>query len=133
MEFLKLVLSTPPFSGYSYKDASTVGMAVLSYFLNDCGLSDRNIYRDWALADKNDPTSEFNETISTNVTILEEDKGYIFFTEAASKNHILTDLRVSREQFVYLLDEWREKVYLLKPKEVTVKYENYLFTNEKKK
>jgi hypothetical protein len=74
MNFVKLDLS--PYGTYSYQESSSREMDVLGIFLaSDVGCRKQKwpSFKDWALADKDDPNSEFTHVIGGNATFLEED------------------------------------------------------------
>ena len=72
------------------------------------------------------------ECLSSNITRLEKNGDYIFLTDPYIEKELSTELKMSRQQFVKLFDEWIEKVCKLKPKEVIIKYENDEFIIETK-
>jgi len=122
MEFVKLTYKN---GYYSYVDVSSIKMNTLENFLT----SDASpTFREWALADKSDPNSGFCEFYGGNIIGLEEEYGYIFFTDDISD--IFIDLIMSREQFVQLLTDWEEKVFKLKPKNVILIHRNDTFIIE---
>jgi hypothetical protein len=138
MDFIKLKRSLES-SDYDYCYASSKEMNALGTFLCfdvgfDIDNNTENIFHEWAEADKNDPRSKFTYAIGGNVTFLEElDDGYIYITEAigsltnkANRNEI----KILRQQFIQLLDDWKEKVCKLKPKEVIITYDNDQFSIE---
>jgi len=134
MEFIKLIYSN---RSYCYKDASSIPMNILGRFLySDIGCGEGEFFKSWALANKDDPASKFTYHIGANATLLEEeDDGYIYLydtTERFSEKTWKQYLKISRHQFVHLIDEWREKVCKAKPKEVMIKYENDQFIIETK-
>ena len=134
MDFVKFVLSQSH-GYYSYQEASNVAMNVLGMFLSDVGFSEqqRPTFKNWALADKTTPGTGFNYTIGTNVTFLEEDDdGVIHILDDTGSDpddvhYIPARIKMTRDQFVRLLDDWQEKVCKHKPKEVIIKYENDRF------
>lgn len=136
MNFVKLSLRNNRI-GYSYQDASNIRMCILGMFLaTDVGCGGDSIFREWALADKNNPDSGFIHHAGGNATQLEERKnGYIYLCDGTLTFEEMDrskKLRMSRNQFVRLLDDWKEKVCALKPKEVMIKHENGQFIIETK-
>jgi len=100
-------------------------LGILAHFL----LSDASLtFKEWALANKSDPSSCFRKACGGNMITLEEDHEYIFFTDSVSS--YLTDLIMSREQFVQLLTDWEEKVINLNPKNVIIIERNNKFIIE---
>ena len=117
---------------YIYQNSSSVGMTILGIFLYvDVWCNNSQFFKDWTLADKKNPSSKFTNYIGANATELEEgDDGYIYLrdaTEPFSLENELQYLKISRQQFIQLLDEWQNKVCKRKPKEVIIKHENGQF------
>jgi hypothetical protein len=140
MNFVKLALSS--YGSYSYQESSSTEMDALGFFLATdvgCGKQEWPTFKDWASADKDDPHSGFNEIIGGNVTFLEEDgNGDIHIVDDTGSNddeeyYIPSRIKVTRQQFVQLFDDWQEKVCKHKPKEVIIKYENDQFIIETNK
>ena len=121
MEFIQLVISQS--RRYSYNDASNEEMAVLGHFLATDVSCDSSSFKDWLFA-------EDCEAACSNLTALEKDNGDILLSDLYSEDEHPKQLRMSRQQFLQILDDWQEKVYKSKPKEVTIKYENDQFTIE---
>jgi hypothetical protein len=137
MNSITLILSQ--YGNYSYIDASNVQMMLLGlFFSSDVGCSKQECptFKDWALADKDDPNSGFNEIIGGNATFLEEDgNGDIHIVDDTGSNddeeyYIPGRIKLTRQQFVQLFDDWQEKVCKHKPKKVMIKYDNDQFTIE---
>ena len=129
MEFVKLILS--PYGSYSYRGASNAEMGILGCFLSTDAEYDWPLFKEWALADKKDPNSKFTYSTGANRTYLEElEDGYMYLTDKDSEENGPMGLKISREQFVQLLDEWREKVCEKKSKKVIIKHENNQFIIE---
>jgi hypothetical protein len=138
MDSVKFILDQN-YGYYSYREASNVEMNVLGMFLNDigCPKNGRSIFLDWAIADKNDPSSGFTHTCGTNTILLDEDDNGkdIYLIEHIGNDpddphYIPPRIRMTRQQFVQLLDDWQEKVCKKKPKEVIVRHENDQFVIE---
>lgn len=136
MDFVRLLLD-PNDGTYSYKGASNEEMGILGCFFVDdvrCAQKHGWSFKDWALADKNDPRSSFTYHIRGNVTFLEQDdEGFINLldgTESLSSSGMSKKLRMSCQQFVQLFDEWLDKVCKHKPQEVLIKEKNGNFTIE---
>lgn len=129
MEFIHLVTSH---SGrYRYDDASNIEITILGHLLvNDIGCSLRTekwpTFKDWALDDS------LGDCLSSNLTRLEKDGDYILLTDIYSDEEIPTEFKISRQQFAKLFDDWQEKVCKLKPKKVTITYDNDQFIIETK-
>jgi len=133
MDFVKLILNVD-YGHYSYKGSSSIAMDILGFFLkSDVRCSEVKFFRDWAVADKNDPTSEFCHTVGGNITFLEEeDDGYIYFTDCSSSERRPPELKMPREQLIKILDEWQNKVCTKMPEEVIIMHENGEFWIETK-
>jgi hypothetical protein len=121
---------------YKYEGSTIDEMWILGLFLaRDVGLDKVNIstLRNWALANKNDPTSEFDYGTSGNVSYLEEDNdGNIHLIDATGSDpddtsYIPTTIKFTKKQFIKLLDDWYEKVYKLKPTKIIITHHNNQF------
>jgi hypothetical protein len=129
MEFVKLILE--PRGYYTYNGGSDSAIFVLEMLLSEIGClkNERVSLQDWALADKNDPHCGFGHCIGTNALFLDEDdNGDIHIVDATGGDsediyYIPARIKMSRDQFVKLLDEWEEEVCAYKPREVIVKYD----------
>lgn len=121
MSFIKIKLD-PSYGDYSYQNGSGIKMDILGIFLSSdvsCKLyQSYPSWQEWALNDK------LGMGTSGNITILEKEGDYIFLSDMCSQEEDPTELKMSRRQFVQLLDEWQEKVCKKLPKEVTITYEN---------
>jgi hypothetical protein len=132
VDFVKLLLNVDH-GCYSYKGSSSIAMDILGLFLiSDVRFSEVAFFRAWATANKEDPASKFCHIIGGNITSLEEEDGYVYFTDASSSEMKPPGLKMSRGQFIKLLDEWQEKVCKHQPKEVIIKHENGEFFIETK-
>lgn len=125
MEFIKLLLSQN-YKGYSYIESSNTKMGILGLFLTDDVGCSSSPFKEWAFNDN------WGDECSGNITGLEKEDNYILLTDLYPDEEIPINLKMSREQFVKLLDDWQEKVCKLKPKEVIIKYENDEFIIETK-
>ena len=126
MNFVKLRLMKNGYS-YLYQAASTMEMDILGIFLSDdVGACDDNTldYREWSHNDS------LGMGISGNFGFLEKKDEYIFLTEIFRQKGDQTELKMSRQQFAQLLDEWQEKVCKTKPKEVIIKHAQDVFIIE---
>jgi hypothetical protein len=120
---------------YSDRESSNVEMCVLGMFLFDMWRCENSTFKAWALANKENPKSGFNYGIGTNATYLEEDdNGDIHILDAigGDPGDIPGLIKMTKEQFVHLLDDWHEKVCKHKPKEVIIRHENGQFSIESK-
>lgn len=130
LEFAKLVLDKEcghyhPKAGDSYSSSVVIGF--LGIFLtSDVRCSERSFFKDWALNDA--------ETITGgNATALEKEDGFVVLfdgTEPMTDEIRANGFKIPRDQFVQLLDDWKEKVCEKQPKEVIIKYENEQFIIE---
>lgn len=137
MEFIKLVLSSN--NRYEYQNASSSEMNTLELFLTSAighSKDECQFFKDWALADKEDCDNSFNYSIGTNITFLEEDdNGDIQIVDDTGSDpddiyYIPARIKMTKDQFVQLLDDWETKVCKFKPKEVTITYDNGQFNIE---
>lgn len=111
MNFVKLTYDN---GYYHYKGGSNLQMDILGNFLAsdyDCTWSS---FREWALDEK-------WRGGSGNITMIEKDNGYIYLSNLYSDEAEPTELRMTVQQFVQLLDDWRSIVCKNKPREITVK------------
>ncbi len=118
-------------SSYDYNYGNSIDIEILGRFLRDDTPHFLNDYKEWALAD---PNTEYGVSCSGNCTFLENDNGTIYLEDQYSEEKIPTRLKISREQFIKILDEWDQKVVNAdpKPKEVIIKQENDKFFIETK-
>jgi hypothetical protein len=124
MEFVKLTSS--PHGGYLCKNASNIEMTILGRFLtSDVGIGSSG-FKKWGLTDS------WGDACSGNLTALEKDNDYILLTDLYSEEETPTELKMTLEQFVQILTDWEEQVIKLKPKEVTITYDNGKFVIETK-
>jgi hypothetical protein len=125
MNSTKLLLDIN-YGNYSCKGASNIEMNILGNFLAiDVGCLYVTSYKEWALADKEDPNSQFIYSYSADATYLEEENNYIYLEEDISSGEETPPrLKITKKQFVQLLDDWQELVCKTKPKEVIIKHEH---------
>jgi hypothetical protein len=135
MDHVKFVLDQQ-YGYYSYQDASNVEMNVLGMFLNDvgCPKNGRLIFLEWARADKNDPHSGFAHTCGSNTILLDEDDNgedvYLIENIGGDPDdpyYIPPRIKIARDQFIQLLEQWQEKVCKYKPQTVFIKRDNNQF------
>lgn len=113
------------YGNYSPKNASNLEMCNLGHFLaSDVG-SRPSVFKQYAFNDQ-------QQYMSSNATTLEKEDGYILLRDQYPEEEIPTNLKMSRDQFIRLLDAWEEKVCKLMPKEVIIKHENGEFFIETK-
>jgi hypothetical protein len=113
------------YGDYSSTNASNIEMCNLGYFLASDVRFRPSVFKEYAFNDQ-------QQFMSSNATTLEKQNGYILLRDQYPEEEIPTNLKMSRDQFVKLLDDWEEKVCKLKPKEVLIKYENDEFVIETK-
>jgi hypothetical protein len=132
MNFVKLKLNN---NNYSYAGSSSIKMDILGLFLSsDVQCFGVSGFKKWALANKLNKNSEYGLTYGGNVTNLEEEGIYIYLSSGLplEKDEKLVELKMPKEQFIKLLDEWEEKACKAKPKEVTITEKNGEFIFETK-
>ena len=75
-------------------------------------------YAEWAFQDK------WGTGFSGNTTRVEKEDNHVLLSGVFPEEEIPPKLKISRQQFVDIIEEWYEKVCKYKPKEVTIKHEN---------
>jgi hypothetical protein len=123
MEFIKLIIS--PYDSYNYNGASNIEMNILGNFLSSDVRCQIQSYREWAFND-------LYRSACGNITSLDKENGNICLSDLYSEEEIPTELKMTIQQFVQLLDDWEIKVCKTKPKEVLIKHENGEFIIETK-
>src|SRR5271170_5497796 len=116
------------------QNSSNIEMCILGDFLSSDVGCHNFIYKQWAMADKLDPNSEFWWTAGGNVTFMEEkEDGFIYLSSSVplEEDEKLIEFKLTKEQFIKILDDW-EQVSKLMPSEVIIKYENDKFIFETK-
>ena len=124
MNSVRFVLSQD--YSYSYIDASNSQMSDLGMFLAydfDCSWS---LFGEWAVNDS------WGDCVSGNITCLEKDNEYILLSDLYSEDEKSVKLKMTRNQFIKILNDWCNKVIKEKPKEVIIKYDNDQFSIETK-
>jgi hypothetical protein len=127
MNFVALVYNG---HSYCYNGGNDLAIAILGCFLSSdvgCTLSENGLllssFGRWAL-------EEGWRGASGNITMVEKENDYIYLSDLYSEERKPTELKMMVQQFVQLLDDWREKVCKRKPKEVTITYDGNQFTIE---
>lgn len=125
MEFVRFIYTDRGY--YSSRDASNVEMESLgSFFTDDVGCSGGDSFKDFVLNDK-------FLCASSNATYLEKEDDYILLSSLHAEDlYNPVELKITRDQFLKLIDDWNEKVCKVKPKEVIIKHENGEFIFETK-
>lgn len=121
MEFVTFVITSS--KRYSYKESSNISMNILGDFLSsDVRCGGVESFRQWAFNDWENHTGG-------NLTYLEKRDGNIILGDLYSEEEPPSELIMTYEQYVQVLNDWQEKVCNREPKEVTIKYENdqYVF------
>jgi hypothetical protein len=122
MNFVKLILS--PHGSYSYEDASNVEMMWLGlFFTSDAGCTRGGspTYAEWALQDR------WGDGFSGNAVRVEKEDGFIFLSGVFPEEENAPRLKMSRQQFVDIIDEWFDKVCKYKPNTVLIKQDGGQF------
>ena len=124
MNAVKLKLNQS-YGNYSCYYFSNGEMNILGNFLSDDIGCYSPTFREWA-------TKEHWNGASGNITMVEKEGDFIYLSDLYSEEEMPTELKMTVQQFVQLLDDWRDKVCSTKPKEVIIKYENDQFIIETK-
>jgi len=109
----------------SYDACSSVEMCNLGIFLTDDAAEKVSSFKEW-LTDDNDLCT------CSNATALEKDNGFILIKDLYSEEEVPTQIKLTYNQFLQILNDWEEKVVKLWPKEVIIKRENDQFVFETK-
>jgi hypothetical protein len=124
MSYVILKLDSDGF--YSYKDADTIAMSILGCFLSsDVRCRTTGGFRSWFYNDA-------LEGADGNITSLDKEGNDIVLTDLYSEEENPTELRMPRDQFIKLLDEWLDVVCVKKPAEVIITEVNGEFVLETK-
>jgi hypothetical protein len=118
VDFVKLSLDVN-YGNYDYCEASNEEMGTLGLFLIDdvgCSRGGSPTLAEWAFQDR------WGTGFSGNATRVEKEGEFIFLSDVFPEEENPTKLKMTRQQFVDIVDEWFNKVCLHKPKEVIVKY-----------
>jgi hypothetical protein len=128
MQYVKLFFEN---ESYDYFDGNSITMDILGCFLaTDVGCY-WPLFKEWAIADKTASDTKFNYELGANLTYLTEEDNCIYLKDHyALPENANMRLKMTREQFVQLLDDWQEKVCKHKPREVTIIYDGTQFTIE---
>jgi len=121
MEFIKLIISS--YDSYNYNGASNIEMNILGNFLSSDVRCQITPYRQWALNDR-------DIGIGGNLTDLYKEDGNVFLADILSEEEVPTELKMTIQQFVQLLDDWETKVCKKKPEEVLIKHQDGEFIIE---
>lgn len=107
------------YGGYSSKNASSIEMCTLGNFLaSEIGCGYPSSFKEWGVNDN------WGDETNGNLTMLKKDGNYILLGDLFSEEPIPAMLRMTRQQYVQVIIEWEEKMCRLKPKEVTIIYDN---------
>lgn len=110
---------------YSYTHASNIEMTILGRFMTSDVRSRPSFYKEYAL-------NVLQQYTNGNSTALEKKNGYILLSDLYPEEGYETQLKMTQDQFLKLLDDWNEKVCKVEPKEVMIKHENGQFVMETK-
>ncbi len=127
MDFVKLTLT--PYKSYFYADASNIEMMLLGLFFSSdigCSKNESPTYAEWAFQGK------WGTSFCGNAICVERDGDFVFLSDVFPEEENPTKLKMTRQQFVDIIDEWFDKVCPGKPKEVTIKHEGDRFFIETK-
>lgn len=111
------------YGNYSCYQFSNIEMNILGNFLSDDIGCYSPTFREWAI-------NEHWKGASGNITMVEKEADFIYLSDLYSEEKVPTELKMTVEQFVHLLDDWRDKVCAKKPMEVIIKHENDQFVIE---
>ena len=126
MDIVKFLLDIN-YGNYASQDASNIKICVLGGFLtSDIGYHSAS-FKEWGLRNK-----WKNDETNGNCTFLKKEGNYILLSDLYSEEAIPTVLKITKEQYKQILTDWEEKVCKLKPKEVTITYDNNKFVVETK-
>lgn len=133
MSYVTLQLGENGF--YTYKGADKADISILGCFLSsDVESFGTSSFRAWALADKTQQDTGWTWTFGGNITNLEEDEGFVLLTLdlPLEEDEEEVVLKMTKKQFVKLLDDWDERVYKIRPQEVIITEVNGEFIFETK-
>jgi hypothetical protein len=120
MNYVKLIYSN---GTYSYKGASSIEMDIIGFFLASNVGCYWPSFRQFAL-------NNHEKNTSGNTIYLEKENGNVLLSDLYSQEKQPTQVKMSNQQYIALLDDWQEKVCKLKPKEVIITYDNDQFSIE---
>lgn len=102
---------------YDYDGSNDISMDIIGQFLlSDVGCYG-DVYKTWAL-------DSANLRANGNLIALEKNgNAEICLTDMYNQNTEPGLFLINRDQFVQLLDDWKEKVYEHKPKTVIIKHD----------
>jgi|SRR5581483_6283864 len=121
MDSIRLFLKEN-YKSYFFDNASVNMLILGDFFRSDVGC--RTTFKDWA------STAVDGDYCSGNTTGLEIEGDDILMTDLYPE--VPAELRMKKEQFIKLFDEWLEKVCKKNPKEVMIIHDNDEFRIEVK-
>ncbi len=127
MEYCKFIRNQDDL--YQYGGSSSTSITILTGFLMEDYRYGSKFFKKWAL-ELNDPSPEHGKTRAGNCTYLEYKNDTIFIDHEFIQNKKNPQLaKISREQFIKILDEWEQKIVNAdpKPKEIIVKQDGDKF------
>jgi len=126
MKFIKLKLNTC-YQTYWYKDASDIPMNYLGTFFSSEVGCPAYTWDNWIMDTEDDETSG-------NEMVLEKEKGYIYISSLYDENGYCgvqedqsKKLKISANNLLQLISDWKEKVCKKMPQEVTITYDSDAF------
>jgi hypothetical protein len=122
MPYVKLVRDD---GAYNHIDSDTIEMCILGDFLGSDVRCNGAGFRDWFYNDAYDVSN-------SNATSFWKEDGYIVLVDMFSEEEDPTELKMTRNQFIKLLDEWLDVVCVKKPAEVLITEINGEFILETK-
>ena len=128
MDFVKLSLDVN-YGNYDYYEASNEEMGILGLFLTDdvgCTRSGSPTLAEWAFQNR------WGTGFSGNATRVEKENNFVFLSGVFPEEENPTKLKMTRQQFVDIIDEWFDTVCKYRHKEVTIKHESDRFFIETK-
>lgn len=100
---------------YNHVDSDTIKMCILGNFLgSDVRCRVTGGFRDWFYNDA-------YEGASGNITTLDKEGEDIVLMDMYSEEEDPTELKMTRDQFIKVLNEWLDVVCINKPREVTIR------------
>jgi len=110
---------------HAYEDSDTIKMCILGDFLSSDVGCDGTGFKDWFYDDAQDASN-------SNVTSFWKEGDYIILVDMLSEEEDPTELKMTRDQFIKVLNEWLDVVCVHKPQEVTITEVNGEFIFETK-
>ncbi len=122
MKYAKLEFNAA-WNTYTCTEASDADMLILGNMLADD-------VRGNALSYKQTLADDTLHGQSGNFVSMVKENSYVMLSDLYSEETVPTEFRIPQHAFERLLDDWEEKVYKHKPREVIIKHVNYQFVIE---